>query len=295
MNTSYIKLKAKDRLVKNHFNCFIVSILPYLTFFSLLIFNYYLYSFLKNTHFDSISSYSVYVKSLILTLSISFSFVLWRTMRFLSDYYFFMKNNGEKIHFFSLIKKVSLRQLVTSSMASILKFFLSVAWGTLYLFPCVIVTGVFIYAFKYEDFNRNLLTTLFVAVVILFFIGVSFLYFTMKRYTMTDAVIFTSKEKDSIKAIEQSIELMEGNTVKYALYCLSFFGWLLSCILVVPLFYVLPYKVMAKYSFYNGITKSTVSHHPQEKPIIFYVTKTAKEKVWENSQTLIIKYYVFTN
>ena len=162
-------------------------------------------------------------------------------------------------------------------MATVLKFFLGVAWSVAYLLPCALMSGIFIYAIKYEEFNRNLFVTLFASIVILFFIGVSFLYVTMKRYTMTDAVIFACKEKDSLKAIEKSIKIMEGNTLKYSLYCISFVGWLLSCLLVLPIFYVLPYKTMAKYSFYSFSSKSLLHKTESEKPIIFYINKTVKE------------------
>lgn len=277
MAMSYIKLKAKNRLVKNYFQCFIASALPYATFVLLSLLNYYLYMYLKNTDFTSISSYASFLRPSILTVSLIISFIVWRTARLLTDRYFYVKNHNPDATFIEAVRGVTFRQFITASMATVLKFFLGIAWATLYLMPCAVMSGIFAYALKYEAYNRNLFITLFASSVMLFFIGVSFLYVTMKRYTMTDAVIFDGKEKDSLKAIEKSIKIMEGNTLKYSLYCLSFLGWMLSCLLVLPIFYVLPYKTMAKYSFYSFSSKSTFFKHESEKPIIFYITKTVKE------------------
>lgn len=277
MDMSYIKLNAKNRLVKNHFRCFIAAIFPYVTLILLSLLNYYLYMFLKNTDFTSVSSYANVLRPSILTVSMVISFILWRTARLMSDRYFYVKNHNPDATFFWVVKSLSFRQFITAGMASVLKFFLGVAWASVYLLPCALMSGIFTYALKYEEFNRYLFLTLFASSVILFFIGVSFLYVTMKRYSMSNAVIFTFKEKDSLKALEKSIKIMEGNTLKYSLYCLSFLGWVLSCLLIVPAFYVIPYKAMAKYSFYDSLTKSTFFKHHEQKPIVFYITKTVKE------------------
>lgn len=277
MNMSYIKLKAKNRLVKNTFSCFAVSFFPYATFILLSLFNYCLFVLLKNAIFAPLSSYADVLRPIIFTLSLTFSFIIWRISRFITDRFFYVKNHNPDASFRKSLKGITFRQFITVSMATVIKFFLGIAWGVLYLLPCTAMGGILIYAIKYEEFNRNLFISLFASTVILFFIGVSFLYVTMKRYTMTDAVIFTFKEKDSLKAIEKSIKIMEGNTLKYSVYCLSFFGWILSCVLVIPIFYVLPYKTMAKYSFYSLYSNPNYYKPQSQKPIVFYINKKVTE------------------
>ena len=277
MDMSYIKLKAKNRLVKNTFRCFLASALPYVVFASLSLFNYYLYVVLKNTDFASLSSYAHILQPSLFTASLVASFIIWRTARLITDRFFYVKNNNPDATFWKSARGVTFRLFITTSMATVLKFFLGIAWSVVYLLPCALMGGIFAYAIKYEEFNRNLFITLFASTVILFFIGISFLYVTMKRYAMTDAIIFSCKEKDSLKAMEKSIKIMEGNTLKYSLYCLSFLGWIFSCLLILPIFYVLPYKTMAKYSFYSFSSKSTLQKNVSEKPIIFYINKTVKE------------------
>ncbi len=272
MKFSYIKLNAQKKLLQNHFTCFCASFLPYVTIVLLSLLNYYLYIFLKDIDFNFIpfiSSYDVYVKASLFTLSVCISFVLWKTLQIYSHKYFFSRINKKYI-------KLNLRQYITAITVSILKFFLSVAWGAFYLSPCAVTVATLYYSIHSGEYTFSVMLTLFVASAILFIIGISFIYVTLKRYSMCNFVIFTETNTDAIKVIEKSIALAEGNTVKYAFYCLSFSGWLLSCLLIIPVFYVLPYVKMAKYSFYKAITKPQEKEIESQKPIIFYIAKKEK-------------------
>ena len=272
MKFSYIKLNAQKKLLKNHFICFCVSFLPYVTIVLLSLLNYYLYIFLKGINFNfipSISSYDVYVKASLFTLSVCVSFVLWKISQIYSQKYFYSQINKKHT-------KLKIRQYVTAIIVSILKFFLSVAWSSFYLLPCAVTIATLYYSIQSRDYTFNVMLTLFIASAILFIIGISFIYVTLKRYSMCNFVIFTDSDTDAIKVIEKSINLAEGNTVKYAFFCLSFIGWILSCVLVVPMFYVLPYMKISKYSFYKVTTRPQESEFETQKPIIFYINKKEK-------------------
>lgn len=270
MKFSYIKLNAQKKLIKNHFVCFCLSGLPYVTIVLLALLNYYLYIFLKDINFISpISSYDVYVKASLFTLSIFISFVLWQITRLYSEKYFFSKNMKTSV-------QLNFHKCITAITVSILKFVLSIAWGTFYLAPCVVVGATLYYCIRSKEYTFNVMFILFVATIILFAIGTGFVYTTLKRYSMCNYVIFTTQEKNSLKVIVKSIDLMEGNMVKYTLYRISFVGWLLSCVLVIPIFYVLPYVKMAKYSFYKAITRPQERELETQKPIIFYFTQKEK-------------------
>jgi hypothetical protein len=66
---------------------------------------------------------------------------------------------------------------------------------------------------------------------------------------------------------------MEGRSLKLSLFNVSFFGWILSCVLIVPIIYVLPYKLMAKYSYFNFATRKKVQEEAPQKPIVFYIQR----------------------
>lgn len=272
MKFSYIKLNAQKQLLKNHFICFCVAFLPYVVSVFLCLLNYYLYIFLKSIDFSFISPisfYDIYIKASLFTLSICVSFVLWKISQIYSQKYFYSQINKKHI-------KLKFRQYITAITVSILKFFLSVAWGSFYLLPCAVTVATLYYSIQSREYAFNVMLTLFIASVMLFVIGISFIYITLKRYSMCNFVIFTETNINALKVIEKSIILTENNTVRYAFYCLSFVGWLLSCILIIPIFYVLPYIKMAKYSFYRAIIKPLEKEIETQKPIIFYISKKEK-------------------
>ncbi len=271
---SYLKLKAKNRLVKNYFSCFCIGFLPYTVFIFLSVLNYYLFIWLKIFDFGE---YSLTIRPAILTLSIVLSLFAWRSARFITARYFYCKNHNPEITFIKTLKGVKFSQLFTATMCSILKFFLSVAWGSVYLLPCAIMGGVLYYSVRFEEFNRNLTITLAISFVFLFVLGLAFLYVTLKRYSFSDGIIFSQKEKDSIRVLEKSISITEGRGIKYSVYCLSFAGWLLSCLLILPIFYVLPYKIMSKYAFFDWLSGKQYKKVQSQKPIIFYVNKAIIE------------------
>ncbi len=271
---SYLKLKAKNKLVKKYISCFCVGFLPYAIFISLCIFNYYLFTWLKIFDFGE---YSLTIRPAILTFSIALSFFACRSVRLITSRYFYCKIHNSEITFLKAVGGVNCRQLFTATMCSILKFFLSVAWATVYLLPCAVMTGVLYYSLRFEELNRNLNITLVVSVIFLFALGLAFLYVTLKRYAFIDGIIFSQKEKDSIRVLEKSIVLTEGKAVKYSAYCLSFAGWIFSCLLVVPIFYVLPYKIMSKYAFFDWANGKKYQKIKSQKPIIFYVNKATIE------------------
>ena len=267
MKLSYIKLDAKDRLVNSHAKCFFVSLIPYTAIILLSALNYYLYILLERSIFTI--GDSSYLKPTLLTLSIVLSFILYCVSKLCADRYFYVKSRNPDCTLRSALKSLKFGQCITAGMVLVLKFFLSVAWSAVYLFPSAIVAGACIYCLHSGGYGRNLLITLALSSVTLFLTGITFLYITLKRYSMTEAVMFSEREKDSLRVIAKSIELMEGNTVKYAAYCLSFAGWTLSCLLIFPVIYVLPYKNMAKYSFYDSVTSPIREDELPQKPIIF--------------------------
>lgn len=280
MNLSYVKLDAKERLIKNILKCFLFSALPYMAIILLAAANYYLYFFLKKLDFSllpSVSSYESIIKPAILTLSIMLSYLVFNIMKLLSDCFFYMKSRNCDAGFTALLKKLSPRLAFSYTTVMLLKFFLWLAWSALYLSPCSVVTLSAAYCLRKGEYTNTTLLILAVSSLILFAMGISFLYVTLKRYSMCNAVIFSGEQKDSLKIIEKSIEIMDGQMIRYAFYCLSFAGWVLSCLLIIPAVYVLPYKKMSSYSFYNSLTRVKKAKQRNEKPIVFYIPKRIAE------------------
>lgn len=280
MNTSYIKLNAKKHLVKCHFKCFLVSALPYVTIVLLGAMNYYLYFMLKDMNFSFLylkSSYAIKIRAILFTLSICLSIVLWRLVNTFTHNFYYHKSRNEDITYLESIKKISFKNFGTILTTDILKLFLSLAWGGFYFAPCISVIATIYYYFNSGEFSRNIGLTLIISALILFIIGSFFMLVTLKRYSMCYPVIFEHNEKDSLKVIEKSINIMNGKSLNYFFYNVTFWGWVLSCVLILPAIYVLPYKRMSKYSYYNFATRQKVVNKLPEKPIIFYIPKRVEE------------------
>lgn len=276
MNTSYIKLNAKKHLVKCHFKCFLISVLPYVTIVLLGGLNYYLYFMLKDMDLSFLylkSSYAVYLRATLFTLSVCLSLGVWSVVRIFSHNYYYLKSRKGNISFFSSIKHLSFKKICTLLTTDVLKLYLSIAWGALYFSPCVSVVATLYYYYVSGEFSRNIALTLIISAFILFMIGSFFLFVTLKRYSMCYPLVFETDEKDALKILEKSIEIMNGKCTNFSFYNISFWGWVLSCVLVLPVIYVLPYKQMSKYSYYNFATRKKVQEETPQKPIVFYIQK----------------------
>lgn len=276
MNTSYIKLNAKKRLVKCHFKCFLVSILPYVTIVLLCVLNYYLYFMLKDMDFVFSylkPSYAVYLRATLFTLSVCLSIILWRVMSIFTHNYYYLKSRKGDISYFTSIKRINVKKVCALLTVDILKLYLSIAWSALFFAPGISVVATLYYYWNSGEFSQNIALILVISAGILFFIGSFFLFVTLKRYSMCYAIAFETEETDSLAILEKSIEIMNGKCLNFAFYNVSFWGWALSCILVLPVLYVLPYKQMAKYSYYNFATRKKVQEEAPQKPIVFYIQR----------------------
>lgn len=277
MNFAEIKLNGKKHLVKNCFKCFSASVFPYVCIVALTSFNYYLYIFLKTVPFENsplVSSYAAQLRATLLTVSVCISACFCIIAKFLSERYIFIKSRTKNATLRQIFKKLSFRQCVTAVTVGILKFYLYLMWAVFYIFPSVFVGAALYFALR-DGYSQKVIITLFASTVLLFLTGTVFLYITLKRYSMCNAVLFTTREADAFKIIAQSCEIMEGNTKRYALFKISFLGWKAACIAIIPLFYVLPYIQISKFNYYNYLTGFKQYEKITQKPIVFCVPQKA--------------------
>lgn len=269
MEKSYLKLDAKRRMMKNTMFCFAVSLLPFLVFSYLAVFNYYLPIFLKKTlpHTD------IFLITFIWITSIVLSVIFWMSVRLVKESFFLARANGRRHKLLKLVRGISGKQYGMYIKVSVLRILLSLSWSAVYFSPCCVVAGLLVYSCKYENYGRNVNLTLALSSVALFLIGLLHFFVTIKRYSMCNAIILRDKQNNPLKIIAESISLMEKHSVEYSFYCLSFTGWIISCIFVLPLFYALPYINMSKWCYMVSIKKQEKPIPENEKPIIFYIQK----------------------
>ena len=263
----YLKLMAKRKMMNDTLRCFFVSVLPFITLVLLVITNYYLPFFLKKT----ILSADNFILMFFVVLNLVISFCFWKNICLVKEKFFYMKTNHRSVSFFKTVRSICRKQYVTFWKVSVLRVLLSVSWATVYFLPCLILSLLLIYSYRYENYGAYIHITLFVSSVVLFAIGLLHFYVTIKRYSLCEAIILKDKHKNALNVITESISLMENHSVEYSLYCSSFIGWIFSCIFVIPIFYVLPFVNMSKWCYVNNLNKP--KEKEPEKPIIFYIQK----------------------
>ncbi len=276
MEKSYLKLNAKKRMVKNNFRFFIIGILPFLTIILLIVLNYYSAIMLEKADFnfnEFLFAHKDYFRVSVITISIFFSFCLYRMVSFCSQNFFYLKSQNKKVTFINSVRNITFSQYTTFLETSIIRFFLYVSWFAMYFLPCFIMSLLLLYSYKYENYGYSVNLTLFVSSVILFLVALGFFFVTLKRYSMCTFVILRENEKNPLNVIAKSITLMENRCVSYAFYCLSFAGWILSCLLILPTVYVVPYVLLSKWCYVNSLKKKKHQSTENEKPIIFYIQK----------------------
>lgn len=276
MEITCLKLGAKRKMLKNNFRFFIVGALPFFTIILLTILNYYFIEFIKTTDLkltEYLLPYAETIRLSLIILLIVFSFLFWKWINISSQLYFYKRVKGKRVSFSRCMRSLSFSQYNAFSGVLIVKALLSLGVGALYYLPCIAVSGLLIYSYRYESYGYNVNLTLLVSAIILFIIGSVFFFVNLKRYALTTYVIFTEKERNPLKIISRSIEIMENNSVRYSYYCLSFFGWILSCVFIIPIIYTIPYVCLSKWSYINFVVNQNKKTIANEKPIIFYIQK----------------------
>lgn len=252
----HIKLKAQKMLIGKNKKAFLVSVLPYLMTATLLCLNYYLLKFMKNN-----ADFSILFKVFIAVCSAMLSLFLINSVVYISENYFYRKATDS----FAPVRAVD---LFCSFAVNILKTLLFFAWSAVFFSPSTVLMFC-VYAAKTNNYTGEIITTLCVAAAITALVGTGCFFVLFGRYSKCGFVQLLTGETNPVKVLARSSELMEGNQIRYSLFRLSFLGWNLSCVLLFPIIYVLPYRKCAKYVFFNTNPKQKQSELLSEKPVVF--------------------------
>ncbi|MBO5746270.1 MAG: DUF975 family protein [Clostridia bacterium] len=82
------------------------------------------------------------------------------------------------------------------------------------------------------------------------FLGTLGFFFWISTYILFFAVMYTESDWSVRGVIRRAVQISKGNRLRFIGFILSFFGWLLSCLFIFPLPFVLPY-VLASTAVYG--------------------------------------------
>lgn len=253
----YIKLKAQKMLIGKNTRAFFAGVLPFLMTASLACLNYCLLIFLKNN-----SDFSLYVKIPIAVFASVFSLFTACASEFIRENYFYREATGTFV-------PVGARDVFCSFAVKILKTLLFFSWSAIFFSPSAVLLFCAYYVKTNNNYPREMTVTLLASAAITLVVGAGCFFVLFQRYSKSSFVQFTTGETNPVKVLAKSIELMEGNQIKYSLFRLSFLGWDIMCLLLFPIIYVLPYRKCAKYVFFSEKPKQKQIDVFSEKPIVF--------------------------
>jgi len=120
-------------------------------------------------------------------------------------------------------------------------------WCAAFLLPGITCTllGKWAVRFASTDGERMLADGLTISGMIIWICGGILLIIFLQRYALTRYVFFEYRDIAAGQAIQLSIIGSRRYRIQMSIFCLSFAGWFLLCLLGIPLLFVLPYFLMA--------------------------------------------------
>lgn len=243
MNLAFAKIEAQKILQSERKKTFFVSLLSIvftLTMLSAAVFGIYCINMLGS--YDKISGNIIMLISFyaLFSLEVIISIFILSVISFNKKRWFFEnayhKNNIRRF-FASEPFKVRLK----SFYFFVFKKVMNIVLFILYEIPFITVIGAIIYYTQNSGIYRRIFILSLIFSAVLFFTGLYFALASMQKYYFCELLLYCNKDLSVINAIKKSKSLTDSSRFRLINYKLSFCLWTLSCILILPAFYALPY------------------------------------------------------
>lgn len=270
-----IKLKAKNLLHKTTVRLFVISLISAIYRYGAFAGN--IVGFMVLVTSDIVKSMTVKygtgvtVGGLVIWECVSFTLMILSVsaVRMGEQFIYFTRSEGGKGRFLLLFKffpfKKSLKSLALYTRINLLKGL----WLFYFLLPGAICSFCAYYLYTIAYISQTVYFTLLTGIVLLFVISIIVWRISIKRYNGAPYYIALNESLTVSKAIEKSVRLTDGNLVDGFITDYSFIGWVLSCVFIIPLVYVIPY---IKLSNALWVTEATLplKPHPKQYSVTFY-------------------------
>lgn len=178
--------------------------------------------------------------------------VSWLLFRYGADFYFFKKASDEKSRLALFFEFWKPKHFYPALRLGISLFFVKLLYFCIFMFPCALFFLLTWYAVKNGCFTVTAMILLLGSVLMLV-CSLWFYFGTMRLFFMCKYLFFKNPNLKTKQYLEQSVRLMKNQTRKLFCMRLSFFGWFLLCLFVVPIPYVWCYYKQAMAVRANGI------------------------------------------
>lgn len=252
MTCGYSKLSAKRMLISNTAGADFVLIINFLFFLltsdlvlviSQIIKGGGLQTATQTLFSTVVFKWIVFSVSLILLF---FTVFILAAMRYGRENWFWRRSNFEytppSVAFYGFADKKRAFALWIKLKA------LCLFWYVLFLLPCAAATACAILLWR-KSVSTLVFTAVAVCIAALAFVGLLFAFIVTQRYALAYYALFDDQNASSGTAVKESKRIMSGNERRLARLKLSFVPWFLSCVFILPLFYVAPYYKLSTTAF----------------------------------------------
>ena len=268
MNNS-VRLRSKYLLSQNTFRLFCASAISFILrwgFFSLAIFG--LYFFLSG---DLIKNALTQYNNVIVFTSVGIVFSLLFFIYLLSaaaikageEFLFFTRAQGAKGYLKLLFRffhpKKAFRFLSYYIAVNILKL----SWFIYFFTPAGICLGSLFYVYNNAYFSKNIYMIISFCTTLFFALSFVVWRICIFRYGAAPYYLCLNPDTTVSEAIKKSIRFTDSFLTDGVLLEYSHLGWILSCIFVVPLIYVVPYIKLTQSVFIIENTFAQVPSYPR--------------------------------
>ncbi|MGN0526361.1 MAG: hypothetical protein ACI4IF_02920 [Acutalibacteraceae bacterium] len=259
-----VKIDSKYLLKDNTLKMFLVSSLSFvLRWGSIGGYVLLVYEFVFGDFLEYLLEYSVPKNNIFLlgggisVLSLLGLFVLqFSSALKLGEYSVYsLKSRNNKCNFRCLFRFLSLKKSARALLFYVKLNFLKFLWFGFFTVPVFMFYLVVFYVKTFVTENYLLFYVMVFLASVMFSFSLFMWRASLARYALAPLFMCKNIDLKSGVAIKRSIEYTEGNLVENVILENSLLGWLLSCIFIVPLVYVVPYWKLCKIRFLQIKTK----------------------------------------
>ena len=254
MNTN-IRLQAKYLLTKNNFRLFSISLASFFMRWGRLILTIAgIFVFLKSPLFENLTSqYGVKEVSSVCILIYAWLFFLTALVssgiKMGEQFIYFTRAQGSRGSLRLLFKFTSPKKAFRALRFYVTVNFLKGLWLIYFLIPCALCITCDAYIYSYYQVASGVHLVIALSLSLLLSISLAMWRASVARYSAAVYYFCLNPAMRVRDAIKKSIRFTDGFLTEGVLLEYSLLGWILSCVYVLPLFYVVPYIKLCKCVF----------------------------------------------
>lgn len=262
---SKIRIESKALLAKNTARLFFTSFFSFILRYATLILCVLgLYSFYKSSLFAYLNathnSYPVYAVASFLGCALIFFTLLFVSgIRLGENFAYFTRANGGSSKVTLIFKFLSFSRSLKALSLYLQTNIRKLLWLLYFSLP-TIICGVCIYYLHSISFiSEPVYYILFTGTSVILAFSLVMYRISCLRLSACSYYVSLSRDISPLKAIKKSIHFTDGFLSEGAVLEYSLLGWKLSCFLIMPLFYAVPYIKLTKAVFVTEAVFSKVS------------------------------------